>query len=172
MKALSSKQTQIVPTYKARTELLAPQEVALYETLCEIFGTRNEVLLKVSLAEVVAIPGSDRRYLSHWRRVQRRTLDFLICSPPTMIPILGVKVESEGETRKRRKGGRDVMDKVLEDIGLPLLRLKAREKYKVKDLAKQISILLEETMEIRPDSDAESEGGIWSKAKQKFGLSG
>ena len=162
--------SEAIPSYKPRVGFLTLQESALYQTLHEIFKDKNEVLLKVSLAELVAIPGPNRRFLAHWRRVQRRTIDFLICSSHPVIPILAIKMETDAESKKRRSNGRDVVDTVLQDIGLPLLHLRARDKHKAKDLAKQISFLLEETIETRPAKHQNSTGGIWRAAKQKCRL--
>lgn len=168
-----SKTSQAVPKYKLRgSGVLNRQEIDLHDTLHEIFDGKNEVLAKLSLAELVAIPGRDKRYLHHWRRVQRRTLDFLVCTRRTFIPILAIKLETEAEGKKRRANGRDVIDSVLEDIGVPLLRLRRRDKHEAKDLAKQISFILEETMDSRPVPQSSSAGRFWNVAKQKCGLGG
>lgn len=164
---------EVVPTYKLRPGLLTSQEFALYETLREIFDDKkNEVLLKVSLAELVCIPEPNRDNLAHWRRVQRRRLDFLVCSLPMMKPVLAIKMETEAESKKRRANNPDVLDKVLEDVRVPLLRLKARDRHEVKNLVKQIAFLLEETLETHSLDDSKSAKGIWSVAKQKCGFGG
>lgn len=162
--------SEAIPSYKPRAGFLTSQEIALYNTLHEIFDDNNEVLVKVSLAKLVAIPGADRRYLAHWRRVQRRSLDFLICSSCPIVPVLAIKMETEAESKKRRERGQDIVDTVLKDIGLPLLRLRARDKHKAKDLAKQISFLLEETIETRPANHSNPVGSIWTSTKKKCGL--
>lgn len=174
MKSAHSKKevSPAIPSYRPRTELLTFQEFALYETLREIFDNKNEVLLKVNLAELVYIPEPDRHYLVHWHRVQRRRLDFLVCSLPMMRPVLAIKMETKAESKKRKKNDRDVLDTVLEDIQLPLLRLKARDRHEVENLVKQISFLLEETINSDSVGNSKSVKSIWSAAKLKCGLGG
>ena len=147
MKPKISKPVEDIPNYKLRDGLISPQEITLLQCLQEVFDNKHRVLMKVSLAELVVIPDPDRRYLAHWRRVQRRTLDFIVCLLPTFTPILAVKMETETDSRRRRASGRDVLDTVLQDIELPLLRLRTRDKHEAKDLARQISFLLQETTE-------------------------
>ena len=172
------------PEYQPRA-LLSPKGLATFETLCQVVGKDSTVLAKVSLAELVKVPNSDRRYLTHWRRVQRRTLDFLICSALSLKPYLAIKLETDSESKKRRANGPDVIKQVLGDIELPLLYLRANEEHGAKDLAKKITFLLQERQEEKPAPEPEVEesestttttltraagpvANIWTAAKEKY----
>lgn len=130
-------------------------ETAVFNALAKVFDANTKVLAKVSLAELVAAPKTDRKYLQHWRRVQRRTIDFLICSAPGLKPVLAIKLETELDSRKRRAIGPSVLEEVLGDIGLPILRLKAQDEYDAKDLAKKIDFTLKESRKPRPGNSDE-----------------
>lgn len=136
------------PCYKHGTFLDA-EEISAYKTLCEVSGDYNIVLVKVSLAELVAPPGPDRRNLDHWRRVQRRTLDFLICPTSTLHPLLAIKMCTKLDSKRQRVNSPDILDEVLKDIGLPLLRLTDRKHFEAKDLAGQIRFTLQQALEAR-----------------------
>lgn len=187
MKSILSKQpaAEPVPEYRLRAPFLHSWEISTYRTLCEVFDANNTVLAKVSLAELVDIPRPDRRYLAHWRRVQRRTLDFVICSTATLKPVLAIKMETELESTRRRTKGSDIVKQVLEDTGLPLLHLKAQKEYDVKHLARTINTILQESLENKPTRDSEPDelasrssdelpastgqlANVWTVAKEQY----
>ncbi|MDJ0958600.1 MAG: DUF2726 domain-containing protein [Arenicellales bacterium] len=151
MKSLFSKQDTVnsTPHYRPRS-FLDSVEGNVYKALSEVFDANTKVFAKVCLAELVAAPKTDRQYLAHWRRVQRRTIDFLICSASTLKPILAIKLETELDSKKRRASGPGVLEEVLEDISLPLLRLRAQDEYDAEDLVKKINFTLKENSQPRP----------------------
>ena len=176
------------PHYKPRP-FLNPVEATVYKALSNVFDAKTKVLAKVCLAELVAIPKPDRQHLAHWRRVQRRSVDFLICSEPTLKPALAIKLETESDSKKRRASGPDILEDVLLHIGLPLLRLPAQEEYDAKDLVNKINITLRENRKSKPttsqeERDAEapavttlnqtltvaakSAASLWTNAKDKY----
>lgn len=190
MKFTLSKQEEItdsVPHYEA-CAFLNSVEAAAFNALTQVFDANTKVLAKVSLAELVMPPKTDRKYLQHWRRVQRRTIDFLICSAPTLKPVLAIKLETELDSKKRRASGPGIIEEVLGDIHLPLLRLKAQAKYSAGSLAKKINFTLKESQKPRPANSHESHEpqgtttdvnnklagtarsavNLWTGAKQKY----
>ena len=175
---------EAIPEYEPRA-LLNSKGLSTFETLRQVVGKDSTVLAKVSLAELVKVPNSDRRYLAHWRRVQRRTLDFLICSASSLKPYLAIKFETDAESKKRRANGHDVIKQVLGDIELPLLHLRANQEYGVKDLAKKITFLLREGQEENSETSTDVEvpettstttqtraanpvANMWTAAKEKY----
>lgn len=140
------------PHYQPGT-FLNSEEVAVYKALSKVFDTNTKVFTKVWLAELVATPKHDQQQLRYWRRVQRRRLDFLICSASTFKPILAIKLETESDSKRRRKSGPGIVEEILEDIGLPLLRLKAQDEYQAEHLAKQINFTLKERRQKRSVTD-------------------
>ena len=190
MKFSFSKQDTVdsTPHYKPRP-FLNSVETTVYKALSEVFDANTKVLAKVCLAELVATPKADRQHLAHWRRVQRRSLDFLICSGPTLKPALAIKLETESDSKKRRASGPDILEDVLLHIGLPLLRLRAQEAYDAKDLVNKINITLKESRKAKSASSqegheaeapaattlnqtltgaAKSAASIWTNAKEKY----
>ena len=157
MKTIFSKQetTDSTPHYKPRA-FLDSVEGNVYKALSEVFDANTKVFAKVCLAGLVAVPKADRQYLAHWRRVQRRTIDFLICSASTLKPILAIKLETELDSKKRRASGPGILEEVLEDIGLPLLRLRAQDEYDAEDLVKKINFTLKENSQPRSVASSQS----------------
>lgn len=187
MKSIFSKHTvESTPHYKP-CAFLNSEEVAVYKALSKVFDANTKVLTKVCLAELVDTP-KERQYLAHWRRVQRRTVSFLICAASNLKPILAIKLETALDSKKRRASGPDILEEVLEDIGLPLLRLRAQDEYEAEDLVKKINFTLKENRQTKPavrhDADdpgamttstnrrmiiaTRSVSNLWSTAKDKY----
>lgn len=137
------------PRYQARARFMNEKEVAAYDVLTEIFGTDIRIFAKVWLADLVAPVKPQPEHLTHWRRIQRRRVDFLVCAGCTFEPILAFRLETEAYSRRRRLRGSDVLDEVLEDIGLPLLRLVPQYHYKADELIKKINFTIQETSQDR-----------------------
>lgn len=55
------------------------------------------------------------------------------------------------------KSGPGIVEEVLGDIGVPLLRLKAQDEYQAEDLAKQINLTLKESRQKKPVTDESPE---------------
>lgn len=183
MKSIFSKYNAADPTpeYLLRSPILNCEELCTYQKLCEVVDD-HVVLTKVSLAELVDVPRPDRRHLTHWRRVQRRTIDFLICSTPALTPVLAVKMQTQADIKKHRAAP-DILKQVLEDVGLPLLYLSAQHEYDVNDLSEKISFILNETSDTtpvpRPEKVTAATNGrlartadqvvnIWASTKEKY----
>jgi hypothetical protein len=150
----SESKANLTPHYRPGN-FMEPERVAVYNTLSEVIDSDNEVFVKVCLAELVTKPKSSQQNLKHWRRVQRRRLDFLICSASALEPILAIKVETELDSKLRRKLGPDVVDEVLDDIGLPLLRINAEDARHAEYLTHKIQFAKEEYRQKIPNSALE-----------------
>ncbi len=130
-----------VPAYQ-RKPLLEQSHRRLYDCLLQAVGNHSKVFIKVHLADLVKNPGQDPKYRTHWTRVQRRAIDFLLLSPTSLVPVMAIKLESKADNKRRRLRGPDVIEEVLRDINVPLLRLPVQEHYDVKDLVKKMRFTL------------------------------
>jgi hypothetical protein len=70
---------------------------------------------------------------------------------------MAIKLENEADSKRRRKRGPDIAEEVLQDIGIPLLRLAAQDEYQAESLAKQINVTLKEGRQKRADTDVPTE---------------
>ena len=123
---------------------LSPEEITVYNALSEIFNGESQVFTKVALAEFATPLKRNSQYLAHWRRVQRRTIDFLIYSMSIRKPILAIKLETEADSIRRQLNGPDILEEVLSDINLPLLRLLDQDQYDTESLTIKTNFVLNE----------------------------
>lgn len=126
-----------IPHYQRRDRFLSDPEIAAYNVLTKVFDEDVKVFTKVALSQLIDRFRPDEKQVSHWTRVQLRRIDFLACAGPVLEPILAVKIVTNSN--------RGVIDDVLEDIGLPLLRLRPRDNYDVEDITSKINFALQES---------------------------
>lgn len=119
-------------------------EVAAYDVLSSVFDANIIVCPKVRLAELVEKFRPEEHQIKHWSKVQLKKVDFLICARPRHDPILAINIVTDANIEKRQSKGRDALEDVLDDIGLPLLRLRAQKDYKHDDVANMINIVIQE----------------------------
>lgn len=136
--------TGSIPRYQPRRHFMTDSEVAAYDVLSSVFDTNIIVCPKVRLAELVSKFKPEEHQIQHWSKLQLEKVDFLICARPRNDPILAIKIATDSNIKKRQSKGRDTLDDVLEDIGIPLLRLRARKEYKHSKVANLINVVIQE----------------------------
>lgn len=136
--------------YRVRDDFLSPAEMSFYHVLSSVVGSRAVICPKVRLADVffVARPNEN---LSYFNRIAQRHLDFLLCKPNSMKPVLGIELDDTSHTRSKRKQRDEFVNEVFESAGLPLLRIAAQQSYSTRELAAQVAQYLKFT-ETRPST--------------------
>lgn len=89
---------------------------------------------KVNLADIffVARPNHNQSYRN---KIDRKHVDFLLCDPATMKPIMGVELDDASHVRRDRQDRDEFVDQVFEVAGLPLLRVRAAASYSPQNIA-------------------------------------
>lgn len=140
----AEKQAEPLP-YHLRDGLLSSAELSFYHVLKQA-AANHQVITKVNLGDLFMPKHPDR---SKWRmyrnKIDRKHVDFLLCDPKTMRPLLGIELDDKSHQRKDRKRRDRFVDQVFEVSGLPLLHVRAAYSYKVGDVAVQIERALGRT---------------------------
>ena len=148
--------------YRTRDNFLSPAELSFYHVLLSLIWREAVVCPKVRLADVffVARPEENLRY---YNRIVQKHLDFLVCEPRTMRPLVGIELD-DASHRRTDRGERDLyVERVFEAAGLPLVRIPVRVGYTRDELVKALgphlakvdkgSVGLEEAT-VAPDEEA------------------
>ncbi|MHB9131554.1 MAG: DUF2726 domain-containing protein [Armatimonadota bacterium] len=124
--------------YKVRDDFLSAAELSLYHVLMQVVGTSAVVLTKVRLADLFFVqrPNENR---AAFNRIAQRHVDYLLCHPQTMQPLLGVELDDASHARKDRAERDDFVDNAFAAAGLPLLRVPAQRAYNTRELAEKIN---------------------------------
>lgn len=129
------------PKYGLKDSLLTPGEKPFYAVLREAVGPRFAIMAKVRLEDVLIMPQMERDdkdgRSKHWSArgfVKSRHLDFLLCDPATLRPILAIELDDASHQRNNARHGDDVKNKALQSAGLPLMRVKTNRQYSVDEV--------------------------------------
>jgi len=126
--------------YCLRRDILSADELLFCKVLQRAAEGWAVVCPKVGLVEIffpkTGDPATNRQY---WTRLLPRNVDFLLCDPEMMRPLIGV--ELVGPHRNEEHKARDeFLDRVFEGAGLPLLRVHLAETYDAADLAADLRL--------------------------------
>lgn len=131
--AAGSESSEQLP-YRQRDDFLSAAELSFYRVLVMALDGSHLVCPKVNLADIffVARPNENQSYRN---RIDRKHVDFLLCDPTTMKPIMGVELDDASHARRDRQDRDEFVDQVFEAAGLPLLRVRAAAGYSPQTIA-------------------------------------
>lgn len=123
--------------YRIRDDFLSPAEMSFYHVIISIVGKRATICPKVSLVDIffVARPHENQAFRG---RIAQKHLDFLLCEPKTMRPIVGIELNDSGHTRSGRQARDEFVDKVFQTAGLPLIHVAVQSDYNTNELSAQL----------------------------------
>jgi hypothetical protein len=119
-------------SYQARKRLLSAAELSFYQVLARLAGTRFAVCSKVRLADVFSVSGREGTQAAR-NRINQKHIDFLLCDPRTMAPILGIELDDSSHQRADRVQRDDFVDEIFRVADVPLLRVRAQKSYNTEE---------------------------------------
>ena len=126
--------------YHLRPALLSPAELCFYETLKLAVGERAVVNAKVGLGDIFMVKSDDQsRYRIYTNKIDRKHVDFLLCDPKTMRPLVGIELDDKSHQRADRQARDKFIDKVYRAAGLPILHVPAKRSYTVGETEVQVA---------------------------------
>jgi hypothetical protein len=132
---LEPEEKEISFPYHLRDDFLSPAEISFYHVLTTIVGDGAVVCPKVSLGDLFyAATGDYGRNRSWMNRVDRKHVDFLLCDPGSMHPVLAVELDDATHDRPDRQERDAFVDDVFLAANLPLARVPAQAQYNTEDV--------------------------------------
>ncbi len=133
---VEGKSSESLP-YRLRDDFLSPAELSFYRVLATTLSGRAIIFTKVRLADIffVARPHENRSYFG---RISQRHVDFLLCEPNTVKPIVGIELDDSSHNRSRRKKRDEFVDQLFEAAQLPLARIPVQRAYTAQDILRAI----------------------------------
>lgn len=121
--------------YFMRDKFLSPAEQSFYLALRAAADGWAVVCPKVGLGDIFYAKSSDPSvHRTATNRIDRKHVDFLLCDPTTIQPLLGVELDDSSHQRADRRQRDEFVESVFAAAGLPLVRLPVRHAYAVHQL--------------------------------------
>lgn len=157
----SSAQNTPLP-YRRKEWLLTKAERSLFGVLRKCVGDRYLVFSMVRLADIFYIPRKAPSRQTAFNRIQSKHIDFLLCEPDAVKPVLGIELDDSSHERSDRRKRDEFVDRVFDAAELPLLRIKAKRVYDPIDLLEAIENKLGcgETVSNRNRDGADEEAAV------------
>lgn len=127
--------TQEVPPFHLRDDFLSRAELSFYHVMQSAVADWAVVCPKVSLAELFFAKTGDYGTNRSWmNRIDRKRMDFLLCDPKTMRPLLGVELDDASHQRHDREERDEFVDQVFAAAELPLAHVSVQGGYDTREL--------------------------------------
>ncbi|MCA9886856.1 MAG: DUF2726 domain-containing protein, partial [Anaerolineae bacterium] len=125
--------------YHLRDHLLSPAELNFYKTINGIISDKAFICSKVNLNDIFYVKQNDAsRFRIYTNKIDRKHVDFLLCDPITMQPLVAIELDDRSHQRKDRQERDSFVDSVFEAAGLPLIHVTARRSYQLDALRSQL----------------------------------
>ena len=123
--------------YRQCDNFLSAAELAFFQVLKQVAGDRFYVCAKVRISDLLYVVNR-RNNMGHANRIDRKHVDFVLCDPNTMQPVLVVELDDASHQRKDRQERDELVDAAFGAAELPILHVVCRQRYRVEDLKQQI----------------------------------
>lgn len=115
--------------YRKKDYFFSQAERSFYGVLVNAVAGEFVVLSKVRLADVVYVEKGTGAWQSFFNRIQSKHVDFVLCMPELIQPVLVIELDDRSHDRDDRRRRDAFVDEALAAAGLPILHVPARQKY-------------------------------------------
>jgi hypothetical protein len=121
--------------YHLRDRFLSPAELNFYRVLQTAVSEWAILLVKVNLGDLFyASTGDYGQNMAYRNRIARKHVDFLLCDPETVRPLLGIELDDSSHNQSDRKERDRFVDGVFAAARLPLVHVPVSHSYPTKKL--------------------------------------
>jgi len=118
------------PAFALVEHFLSPAELSFYLVLMQVVGGKYQICPKVRLIDL--FKGADQAARNS---INKSHVDFVVCDPKTMKPLLAIELDDASHNRDRRKARDSFVDEVFMCAGLRLVRFPCRKGYVLTEVA-------------------------------------
>jgi hypothetical protein len=121
--------------YHIQNNFLSPAELNFYRVLQTAVSDWAIVLVKVNLGDLFyASTGDYGQNMAYRNRIARKHVDFLLCDPETVRPLLAIELDDSSHNRSDRKERDRFVDGVFAAAQLPLVHVPVSHRYPTRKL--------------------------------------
>ena len=121
--------------YALRDDFLSPAERSFCMVLRGVVTDQVMVCPKVALGDLFyASTGDPRQNRIATNRIDRKHVDFLLCDPKTLRPLVGIELDDKSHQRPDRQERDEFVGGVFAAAKLPLVRVPVQHAYSASEL--------------------------------------
>lgn len=143
---------QVKFPYRIRDDFLSSAERSFFGVLQGVVKNGVVICLKVALGDLFYTKSSDpSEFRIYTNKIDRKHVDFLLCDPLTLRPLVGIELDDRSHQREDRQARDEFVDGVFEAAGLPLLHFPVKYAYTSAELESLLTPYLGKTVEEKPE---------------------
>ncbi len=123
---------------RLRPEVLSPAERLLWAALQLAVGNRYAIFVKVRVGDLLKVEGQGGKPTSARNRIQQKHADFVLCDPKSTCPVIVIELDDRSHQRSERQARDQFVDRAYAAAGVPILHVRARDRYAPGELAREI----------------------------------
>jgi hypothetical protein len=125
-----------MPRVMVNKYFVSDAEADFFRVLRAVVGDRGHVLAQVSMGRLLWFrPGQDRGLTLRWRnKTGHRTIDFLVCDPATLRPLVAIELDEPSHATPERQTRDQEVEDILNMAGLPLVHVLTSRTYDTREL--------------------------------------
>jgi len=132
---------QVLP-YGLRDDFLSKAELSFYKVLHRAVDGRAVICPKVSLSEIFFVKRPNEN-MSYRNKIDRKHVDFILCSNDIMQPIAGIELDDTSHQRQDRIERDIFVEDVFKTGGLPLIRITNKNSYTIAEIKDKLEFLFQ-----------------------------
>lgn len=101
------------------------------------------VFVQVPLSALLELPKSTANGQGWRNRIDRKTVDFVLCEAVTLRPLVAIELDDSSHQRADRRKRDAFVEGALETAGLPLVRWRVAQKYRRENVADAVMAAVE-----------------------------
>lgn len=114
--------------------VFTPTEHRFFLTLVSVCKNKFYIIPKMGLWALV----DHRDDITSWNKISKKHLDFTLCEPETMEPMLVIELDDPSHRKAKAKKRDAEKDEILAEVGVPILRIFVANKYNEEELKEKI----------------------------------
>lgn len=124
--------------YKKRNFFMTRAEHECYDTLVSAVGNEYLVFAQVHLPTLVDNKVVGQNWRGAFRHISEKSVDFVLCDKAYISPKLAIELDDKSHERPERQSRDREVERILQDAGVPLLRLENHGHFNQSELAQKI----------------------------------
>lgn len=133
--------------YRVRDDFLSNAEKTFYRVLKQVVGDRALIFTKVGLWDIFFV-ARPRQNFKAKARIDRKHVDFLLCHPETIQPLVALELDDSSHQRADRIERDEFVDAVFETAQLPLIHIPVQYGYNTGELAAKLTPYLDNEQQL------------------------
>ena len=124
--------------YERRDYLMTNRERVFFDNLINKIGDEYYIFPQIHLSSLLNHKIRGQSWRGAFSHINQKSVDFVLCDKSNLSPKLIIELDDRSHEREDRIVRDDIVEEILRDSYLPLLRLKSSEDFNKEDVLKLI----------------------------------